>query len=292
MKRIFVLIAVFAALLIILIVYLSRQRASDTDTIKLSGTVEAVEIDLAFKAGGQIASIMFDEGDNIAEGDTAAELTHHEIRAQIQLAEDRISAARARLKSLKIEKESAERNLKKIANLVPAGGATQNQKEDLEDRIRVIEANIAGASSDIKSAGSQRDLLLENLKNEYLISPLTGKVLLRSAEPGEIAKPGQTVLTIIDNRKLEIKVYIPEKYLGRVKIGQDVGIAIDSFEDEVFPGIVASISEKAEFTPKNIQTKEERVKTVYAVTISSGNHGGILKPGMPCDVLIGFEPRL
>ncbi|UCE67934.1 MAG: efflux RND transporter periplasmic adaptor subunit [Candidatus Zixiibacteriota bacterium] len=292
MKRIFVIIGVFAVLLIILIVYLSRQRVSGTDSIKLSGTVEAVEIDLAFKTGGQIASISFDEGDNVAEGDTTAELTHNEIRAQIQLAEDRISAAQARLKSLKIEKESAERNLKKIANLVPAGGATQNQKEDLEDRIRVLEANIEGASSDIKSAGSQRDLLLENLKNEYLISPLTGKVLLRSAEPGEIARPGQTVLTVIDNRNLEIKVYIPEKYLGRVKIGQDVGIAIDSFEDKIFPGIVASIADKAEFTPKNIQTKEERVKTVYAVTVSSGNHGGILKPGMPCDVLIDFEPPL
>lgn len=291
MKRIFALIAVFAALLIILIVYLSRQRTSNTDTLKLSGTVEAVEIDLAFKAGGRIASIMFDEGDTIAESDTAAELTHDETRAQIQMAEDRISAARARLNSLKIEKETAQRNLTKINNLLPAGGATQNQKEDLEDRIRLLDANIDGASSDLKAAGSQRDLLLENLDNEYLISPITGNLLLRSAEPGEIAKPGQTVLTVINNRELEIKVYIPEKHLGLVKIGQDVGITIDSYEEKVFPGVIVSISDKAEFTPKNIQTKEERVKTVYAVKVSSGDHDGILKPGMPCDVIIDFESR-
>jgi HlyD family secretion protein len=196
------------------------------------------------------------------------------------------------LKSLKIEKETAERNLKKIANLVPAGGATQNQKEDLQDKIRVLEAKISGASGDLNAARSQRDLLDEILENEYLISPINGKVLLRSAEPGEVAKSGQAVLTVINDSDLEIKVYIPEKHLGQIKIGQEIGIAIDSYENETFPGVIVSIADKAEFTPKNIQTKEERVKTVYSVKVSSGNHGGILKPGMPCDVIIDFKSRL
>jgi HlyD family secretion protein len=90
---------------------------------------------------------------------------------------------------------------------------------------------------------------------------------------------------------LKIKVYISEKYLGLIKVGQGVGILIDSFPDKVFPGEITAISDKAEFTPKNIQTKEERVKTVYAVTVSSDDQGGILKPGMPCDVRIDLEPR-
>jgi len=289
-KRIFVIIGVFAILLIILIAYLSSRKSADTTGLELSGTVEAVEIDLAFKAGGQIAYVKFDEGEKVAEGDTVAELTHREIKAQLQLAEDLISAAKARLKSLKIEKETAERNLKKIANLVPAGGATEAQKEDLEDRIRGLEAAIEAAASEMESAKSQKNLLLVNLDNEYLVSPLSGEVLLRSAEPGEIARQGQTIITIIDQRRLEIKVYVPEEYLGRVRTGQEVDIIIDSFEDRTFPGVIKNISAKAEFTPKNIQTKKERIKTVYAVTVSSGDHDGILKPGMPCDVLIDLEP--
>ena len=290
MKRILILVGIFVVLVVILIAYLTSERSSDTNTLKLSGTVEAVEIDLAFKYGGQIESIGFDEGDRVAEGDTVAQLTHDEIKARIQLADDRITAARARLKSLKIEKEAAERNLKKVTNLVPAGGATENQKEDLQDKLRGLDAGIEAASADLGSAGSQKELLLVNYENEYLESPISGEVLFRSAEPGEIAKPGQTVLTVIDDDNLEIKVYIPEEYLGRFKLGQDVAIFVDSYNDRQFPGVITKLSSKAEFTPKNIQTKDERVKTVYAVTISSGSEGGILKPGMPCDVSIELGP--
>jgi HlyD family secretion protein len=283
-------LGIFAVLVVVLIIYLTGERSADENTLLLSGTVEAVEIDLGFKNGGQIASIGYDEGSKVNGGDTVAELTHNEIKAQMQLADDRIVAARARLKSLKIEKESAERNLKKISNLVPAGGATENQKEDLQDKIRGLDAAIEAASAEIGSAGSQKDLLLVNLENEYLVSPISGEILFRSAEPGEIAKPGQTVLTIIDEQRLEIKVYIPEEYLGRIRIGGDVAIFVDSFKDKKFPGTITNLSSKAEFTPKNIQTKDERVKTVYAVTVSSSSQNGILKPGMPCDVLIDLGP--
>lgn len=290
MKRIFIIIGIFAVLIIVLIAYLSTDRYVDSNSLELSGTVEATEIDMAFKTGGQIDLINFDEGDEVAEGDTVAELTHREIKAQIQLANDKIAAARARLQTLKIEKESSERNLRKVINLLPAGGATQNQKEDLEDKIRGLDASIEAASSEIKSAISQKDLLLVNLDNEYLVSPIAGDVLLRTSEPGEIASPGQTVLTLIDQTRLKIKVYIPENFLGRIRVGQNADIIIDSFPDKLFPGEIINISDKAEFTPKNIQTRQERVKTVYAVTVSSNDQGGILKPGMPCDVRIEPEP--
>jgi HlyD family secretion protein len=99
---------VFAILIIILVAYLSTQRHTAANSLELSGTVEGTEIDLAFKTGGRIDIINFDEGDDVAPGDTIAELTHREIKAQIQLAGDRIAAARARLKSLQIEKEPKE----------------------------------------------------------------------------------------------------------------------------------------------------------------------------------------
>jgi len=101
--------------------------------------------------------------------------------------------------------------------------------------------------------------------------------------------PGAAVITIADLDDLTIKVFLPEIHLGTVKLGQEVEIQIDSHPERSFPGVIKHISDKAEFTPKNIQTKEERVKQVFAIEISSSSHNGILKPGLPCDVVISLR---
>ncbi len=286
MKRTAAILAIFAVLIVILIIFFSKQKSRENDSHIFSGTIEAVEIDLAFKSGGRIEYVKFDEGDIISKADTASELDHKEINARIRLSNDHIAAAEARLRSMKVEKQAMERNLKKLEILIPAGGATEGGRDDLQDKIRGLNAKIDAANSEIKAAISQKDLLLVNLENEYLVSPVDGRALVRSAEPGEIAIPGQTVLTIIDPENLKIKIFISEDYLGKIKIGQEIGIKIDSHESRLFNGQIARISDKAEFTPKNIQTKKERVKTVYAVTITTGSQGGILKSGMPCDVIV------
>lgn len=290
MKRIFVIIGAFVILIVILTVYLTGSRTADGGVLVLSGTVEAVEIDLAFKTSGRVDYIIFEEADDISKGDTISELTHREITAQIQLAEDQINMARARLKTFRVEMETVQRNLKKVNNLLPSGGATVGRKEDLEDKIRGLNASIEAAQSAVKSAISQRDYLHVIYENEFLISPIDGTVLLKSAEPDEILSPGQPVLTVADLGNLKIKVYIPESFLGKIVHGQPVEIEVDSHPGEIFEGKISRISDKAEFTPKFIQTKQERVKTVFAVTISTSDHGGVLKPGIPCDVTIRFTP--
>jgi HlyD family secretion protein len=285
-KRIFILIAVFVILLVILGVYLSNTNSENGGIIEYSGTVEAREVELSFKAAGRLEYIKYDEGDNIAEGDTVAELSHNEILAQIQMSDDAILSAKAQLRSLKVEKESVQRNLKKVNNLIPSGGATVGKKEDLEDRIRGLDAAISAGSSGIKAAESKKEYLQVLYENEYLISALSGTVLIRSMEQGEVVNPGQTVLTVADLQRLDIKIYVPEEFLGKIRQDQNVIIKVDSYPDKDLNGIISKISDKAEFTPKSIQTKQERVKTVYAVTIRADNSGGILKPGMPCDVIL------
>lgn len=290
MRKIGIPLGIVIIAAVSVVFYLSRNRLAEKSDIILSGTIEAVEVDLAFKTGGRVNYIKFEEGDVVSEGDTISELTHREIEAKIRQARDQIDAARANLKSLTIEKEAATRNLRKVTNLIPSGGATVGQKEDLEDKVRGIEAAIEGAESAVQSAISQRDYLQIVYENEFLISPLDGTVLLRSTEPHEVVGPGEVILTLANLTRLEIRIYLPEIHLGRIRNGQDVQIEVDSHPDWKFEGRISRISDKAEFTPKNIQTIDERVKTVYAVTVSTGDHDGILKPGMPCDVTVSLTP--
>ena len=286
MKRIFILIAVFVILLIVLGIYLSISRSENNSITEYSGTVEAREVELSFKAAGRLEYITFEEGDAISEGDTIAELSHNEILAQIQMSDDAIASAKAQLRSLKVEKESVQRNLNKVINLIPSGGASVGAKEDMEDKIRGLDAAISAGSSNIKAAESKKAYLEILHDNEYLISGISGTVLIRSMEEGEIINPGQTVLTLGDLKKLDIKIYVPEISLGKIRQNQSVTIKVDSYPEKELKGYVLKVSDKAEFTPKSIQTKKERVKTVYAVTVRADDSSGILKPGMPCDVIL------
>ncbi|MEE9553717.1 MAG: HlyD family efflux transporter periplasmic adaptor subunit [candidate division Zixibacteria bacterium] len=286
MRKIIVPFIVIAAISVSVIVYISNDKSADDSVLVLSGAIETVEIDLAFTIPGRLDNIFSEESEAVSSGDTVAELSHKESLARLRQIEAQIAAAVANKDKLGIEKEALERNLSKVARLVISGGATSGEKEDLEDKIRVVEATIISASSSIDALNSQKDYLEITVDEEYLTSPVDGMVILRSAEPGEVVNPGKTILTVADLSKLEIKVYLPESKLGLIEIGQLVEIKIDSFPDTSYEGMVRRISDKAEFTPKNVQTREERVKTVFAVIVSADDQGGILKPGMPCDVII------
>lgn len=286
MKKIIIPFIVIAAISVSVIVYISYDKSADNGALVLSGAIEAVEIDLAFKIPGRLDYIKYEEGDGVSAGDTVAELSHKESLARIRQAEAQIAVARANKNMLEIEKEAMERNLAKVTSLVASGGATSGEKEDLDDKIRVVDAGIASAMSSIEALISQKDYLQIAHDEEYLFANVNGTVILRTAEPGEVINSGKTILTVADLGKLEIKVYLPESRLGLIRIGQGVEIEVDSHPDQKYKGTIKRISDKAEFTPKNIQTKEERVKTVFAVIVKTDDQGGILKPGMPCDVII------
>lgn len=125
--------------------------------------------------------------------------------------------------------------------------------------------------------------------SDRIRSPIDGVVLLRAAEPGEITAAGGSLLVIANLDEMTLTVYIPEDQYGKIYLGQEYPITVDSFPDRVFMGKVTHISEKAEFTPQNIRTVEGRQSTVYAVRLTVPNPGHDLKPGMPADVTLNFQ---
>jgi len=149
---------------------------------------------------------------------------------------------------------------------------TQQQMATLEANVRRDQAALAGADA--------------QLGYTVLRSPLAGIVTRTHVEPGEIVAAGTPIVTIVDLGDIWVKIYIPEPQLGRVKLGQAAEITTDSYRGKVYRGKVIFINSEAEFTPKNIQTPEERVKLVFAVKIAVDNPAQELKPGMPADVTV------
>ncbi len=123
-----------------------------------------------------------------------------------------------------------------------------------------------------------------SLMNETIASPIDGVVLERLVEPGEIAAPGSTVMVVAPMDRLTLKIYVPENQYGHITVGQTYPVTVDSFPGQSFDGRVSYIAAQAEFTPRNVQTKDSRQLTVYAVKLDLAPTGGKLKAGMPADV--------
>lgn len=142
---------------------------------------------------------------------------------------------------------------------------------------------IALAEARLAQAEAARQVLRVQAAKSTIASPLAGLVTARIADPGELASPGSPLLTVADLTQMTLLVYVPEPRIGEVHVGMGARVKVDSYPERVFPGVVNTISQRAEFTPKNVQTQEERVETVVAVEIQLANPDGALKPGMPAD---------
>jgi HlyD family secretion protein len=316
---VFVLLAVAGA---IGAYYYSCSGGKKTDGLILYGNVEVTDVDLGFKTAGRVAEVLTDEGRTVSEGDMLAKLESPELESSVEQAMavldeslarlDEISAgsrkqeiaqASASVAQAKAELDKAEKELKRGAFLHDSGAISAQKLEDAQ-RGRDVAFNIhrktaevhslavegprkesvLAAQARVRQAEAALSLASERLKDATLYSPVSGIILRRNMEPGESAGAGAPVVTIGDLKNPWVRVYIKEDKLNTVKIGQRALVSVDSYPGRVFEGTVSYIASEAEFTPKNIQTNEERVKLVFAVKVAVKNDGLELKPGMPADV--------
>ncbi len=145
---------------------------------------------------------------------------------------------------------------------------------------------VAAARAQVAEARAALALARARLVETRLDSPLTGIVLRKNLEIGETATPGVPILTLMDPDDMWLRAYVSETDLGRVRLGQAATLTVDAYPARTFAGVVREIASEAEFTPKNVQTKKERVNLVYRVKIAVRNTAGVLKPGMPADARI------
>ena len=187
-------------------------------------------------------------------------------RAKVEVARERYYAALDVLRTLQTGEDSL--------SVVAAMRAV--------DQARAL---FEGAQSAVTAAQAGLDLIDTQMDKLTIRAPMDGVVLVRSVEAGEVLQAGMPILTIGNLDSLKVTVYIPETQYGQISLGQQATLSVDSFPNETFTALVTRISDKAEFTPQNVQTKEGRQTTVYAIELSVDNVDGKLKPGMPVDVI-------
>jgi multidrug resistance efflux pump len=152
-------------------------------------------------------------------------------------------------------------------------GATPQQIAAIEAQVEIV-----------RTALEALEVQVEKLTLE---APITGLVLARPVHVGEVALPGAPLMTLADLARVTLTIYVPVDQLGQVQIGQPVSVTVDAYPDRTFGGTVTFVASEAEFTPKNVQTREERVNMVFAVKVELPNPDHALKPGMPADAVLG-----
>ncbi len=276
-KRINLIMFVIALTMIplLLFLYLQEKKREHNHTIKVSGNIEGDDVRISFRVEGQIEELFTDEGMVVKKGDKVARLKTDE------LSKIRDNAAGA-LKMAEYEYALAKIDYDRAQNLLNAGATTVQKRDQARTKADSLQA-------DIEKLKASLDLAQTRLDFTNLISPLDGYVLVKSALPGEVVQIGAPVFTAVDLGNLWVTAYISETDLGRVKLGQKVEIQTDTYRGKKYNGRVSFISAQTEFTPKYIQTSEERVKYVYRIKIRVDNSSLELKAGMPADAYIMTE---
>ncbi len=253
------------------------------------------------QAQAQLRSLQIERDAYAGAGDDEGKTTYQALDEQVKgaeaavaIAEEELAGARANLENL-IEMRDTPIALDAVVNQARA------QYEDAMAAVVVAQASLdallakptaeelAVAQAQVSQAEAAVGILEVQLEKMTLHSPLSGMVTNRSIYVGETASPGATLMTIANLNEVELTVYIPENRFGRIQLGQPVSVEVDSYPGKAYPGEVIYISSEAEFTPRNVQTKEERVNTVFAVKILIPNPVHDLKPGMPADATIVVE---
>ncbi len=304
--------------------YLHFSRQTDEKGLFLSGNMEVTELRLGFKTAGRVAALDVDEGRMVGQGERLAALDSAELEyvvaqtgAALNEAREKLDESRAGFRSQEVEQAAANLrkaeaellNLKKDfarAEALSKSGAFPVSRYDSalsayqsgvarrreaaeklslmkegtrKEEIKTAEYRVAQAQAALSAAQ-------ERLRDTLLHAPISGLILRKDVELGETVAPGTPLFVLGHLENPWIRVYVKEDKLGLVKIGQKARITTDTFPGKVYEGTVSFISSEAEFTPRNVQTREERVKLVFAVKVKVQNVNQELKPGMPADVRI------
>jgi HlyD family secretion protein len=262
------------------------------------GNFEVEETTISSLAGGELLQFDIEEGDQLTPGQligivdsTTLVIQKSEIMANIAAVKVNRSNIAAEKRVMDTEMTNLKRELNRVKRLIESEAATQKQLDDLEGNIEVLKSKMLALNSQygvinaqVKALEAKIDLIDEQIRRCKIINPSNGLVLTKLARVNEIVAPGRPLYKIADMKRVYLKAYISETQLATIKQGQKVVVSID-YQDSTkeMTGIITWVSSESEFTPKIIQTKEERVNLVYSIKVAVDNDG-YLKLGMPGEI--------
>jgi len=303
-------------------------NGNDGTKIEASGNIESTNVVVSSKVTGQVERLLKDEGDKVNAGDTIMIIDHENLEIQLRQATAGYDAASAQyemlkkgarkedikqveeqLKQAQVNFNLAQKDKERMTNLYNSKSITKKQYDDAVARFEIAQAQLTSAKEnytkiknfarpeELKQAEANVngklasiDLLKKQIRDCFVTTPLNGYLVKTFMKRGETVSPMSSLFKVSDLSKVKLVIYVSEEELGKVKLGQTVDVTTDSYPDKNYNGKVIYISPEAEFTPKNIQTKDERTKLVFAVKIRVDNPNFELKSGMPADAVIRIAP--
>lgn len=321
--------AVWAA---IVVVCAGGCQRGDGGVVQGTGTLEVVEVDVAAMIPARVLRVWRQEGDAVGVGDTLVSLTQSTVRADVEAQRARVAAAEARLRDLlagarpaEINRADAElraaeseaaraaQDLERANALAQSGTVSRQQldaarsaaalaaarRDAARDALRLLRdgtrpGHIAAARAEVETARAALDAAVQTASDLVLTAPVSGIVMVRTAEPGEVIGAGMPVMTIGDLARPYVRIFVNQRTLPRVRLGARAEGILDGLPDKRFTGEVVAINSKAEFTPRIALTEEERADLVFGVKVafrdSVAAEASALKPGLPITVRITPAP--
>ena len=310
---------------VVSIVLLSVSCRSNRDQpIQGTGTLEVVEVDVAAMTPARVLRVWRQEGDTVRAGDTLVSLTQSTVRADVDARRARLAAAEAQLRDLlagarpaEIARAEAElraaeseaartaQDLARVTALAQSGTVSGQQldaaksaaalaaarRDAARDALRLLREGtrperISAARAEVENARAALAAALQTASDLVLLAPVSGTVMLRNAEPGEVLGAGVPAMTIGELARPYVRIYVNQRVLPRVLLGARAEGVLDGLPDHRFAGDVIAINSKAEFTPRVALTEEERADLLFGVKVAFRDTTGALKPGLPITVSI------
>jgi len=302
-RKIIILFVILTIIFSIGYILLTKSGKNPEGLVFLSGRIEGRQTDIAPKIQARIIKLYKDEGDNIKSAELLCELDSEQLTARYKNAQESsqsafyaMNVAEANLKKALASYERAKKDFERYSNLLNEELVSKSEFDRIKMQYHSARAEVESARESVsqaqanyKAAMARLNETKADLMETKIYAPADGVIISRPVEVGEVVNPGTVLYVMVDLNKLYVKVYVPEPDIGKIKVGLPARVYIDAYPERFFNGKVTKVYEHAEFTPKNVETKEERVKLVFGVEVSVENPEGLLKPGMPADVVIKWK---
>jgi HlyD family secretion protein len=250
----------------------------------VSGTIEVDEVHVASRSAGRVEKIFAWEGDTLKAGTPIVQLEASELKARRDLAAAQINTAQHDVEAQSAQLEFLKADAERQQDLLKRNTVSPSDAERAMSAAKAQEKNIAAARARVEQALAQLADMDSQIQEMRIVAPTDSILEVLSVKVGDVLPANREVATLILPERLWVRVYVPEPWLGLIKLNETVRVRVDSFPDRDFSGVVEQVNRKAEFTPRNVQTVEDRIKQVFGVKIHLDNKEDALRAGMSADI--------
>lgn len=269
-----------------------------------NGRIEATEVTVSAEVGGRVLESNLVEGRAVQANDLLVRLDETDLKTRLRQAE--ANAAAAQRAQAQVEQQivtarhhvqTADADLIRYRKLRETGNVSlqtldraENQQREARGQVETLTARQAQAVASREAAQREVELLRSQAGKAAIRAPAAGTILTKGIEAGELAAPGRTIAVLADLARIELKIYVPESEIGKIKLNDPARVRVDAFPQRTFDARVARVDQRAQFTPKDVHMPDERARLVFGVVLAVDNPEGYLKPGMPADAWVRWMP--